>query len=165
MPAIRLTPLDAADARLALEGGRRDDWADGYPTSGDVDVAAWISEGSRTVVIADLPWGPWQVRVADTGLVVGGAGFHGEPDADGTVEIGYGIAPEWQGQGVATTAVEELIVMARAAGARRLVAGTDPANVPSGRVLEKSGFTRVADLHGEFRWSLEVTDPSASVNG
>ena len=157
---IRLTPLDAADARLTLEGRRRDDWAEGYPTSGDVDVAAWISEGSRPVVTAQRPWGPWQVRVADTGLVVGGAGSHGEPDADGTVEIGYGVAPEWQGRGVATAAVEQLMVIARAVGARRMVAGTDPANVPSGRVLEKSGFTRVADVDGEFRWSLDLAAPS-----
>ena len=161
--AIRLTPLVAADARLALEGRRRDDWADGYPTSGDVDVAAWISEGSRPVVTADHPWGPWQVRVADTGLVVGGAGFHGEPDVDGSVEVGYGIAPEWQGQGIATGAVTQLLGIARDAGARRALAATDPDNVPSQRVLEKAGFTRVADADGEFRWSIDLTDGSVDL--
>ena len=161
MLAIRLTPLETGDARLALVGGRRPDWTDGYPTQGDVDVAAWISEGSRPAVTDRFPWGPWQVRVGDAELVVGGAGFHGEPDAQGNVEIGYGIAPEWQGQGIATRAVEQLLVIARGAGARRAVAGTDPANIPSQRVLEKAGFTRVADDSGEYRWSVDLTDGSA----
>jgi RimJ/RimL family protein N-acetyltransferase len=157
--AIHLTPLDVQDAKLVVEERRREDWAEGYPTQGDVDVAAWISEGTPPANDGDFPWGPWQVHAVDAGLVVGGAGFHGEPDAEGIVEIGYGIAPEWQGQGIATTAVERLIAIARAAGARRLVAGTDPDNVPSQRVLEKNGFVRLTVVDTELRWSLDLTDP------
>ena len=37
--------------------------------------------------------------------MVGGVGFHGEPDEAGRVEIGYGMAEEYRGQGLTTTAV------------------------------------------------------------
>ncbi len=37
-------------------------------------------------------------------VLVGWGGFKGPP-TDGSVEIGYAIAPEWQGRGLATCAV------------------------------------------------------------
>ncbi|MEU5941850.1 hypothetical protein ABZ807_22300 [Micromonospora sp. NPDC047548] len=36
-----------------------------------------------------------------TGLVTGGIGFFGPPDADGKVELGYGVAPKVKGCGYA----------------------------------------------------------------
>jgi RimJ/RimL family protein N-acetyltransferase len=78
----------------------------------------------------------------------------------GSVEIGYGIATEWQGRGVATSAVGTLIDMAASLGARGIVAGTDEDNVASQRVLEKCGFTQTAPVDGELRWQLDLLTES-----
>jgi RimJ/RimL family protein N-acetyltransferase len=48
---------------------------------------------------AHEPFGPWLV-VTDTGLAVGGVGFHGEPDDRGRAEIGYGVAVSFRGRGI-----------------------------------------------------------------
>lgn len=62
-------------------------------------------------------------------------------DENGTVEIGYGIYPEYEGRGLTTEAV---IAMTRWAseqpGVRHIEAETDPYNIASQRVLQKAGF-------------------------
>ena len=88
-----------------------------------------------------------------SGLVVGGIGFFGPPH-DGEVEIGYGIVPSRQGRGYATEALRAMITRAWAdPRVRAVVAGTDPGNVASQRVLGKAGFRQIAAT-GEFRYQL-----------
>lgn len=76
--------------------------------------------------------------------------------AEGAAEIGYGIAPEWQGQGFATEAVRAVTQWALAqAGVSRVEAETEEDNAASIRVLEKCGF-RPTGTRGEEgpRWVL-----------
>jgi len=157
VPDITLAPFSVDDARAVLAGQRAAAWAIGYPTAGDLVVATRITEGSMHPVNAEFLWGPWAVWSGDT--VIGGAGFHAAPDDTGAVEIGYGIAEEWRGRGVATIAVLELLRRARDHGAARVVAGTDPANAASQRVLEKAGFTRAGfvEEENEVRWAIEFS--------
>jgi RimJ/RimL family protein N-acetyltransferase len=62
--------------------------------------------------------------------------------------------PSRQGCGYATEALLAMIAMAWAdARVRTVVAGTDPGNVASQRVLGKAGFRQV-DAAGEFRYRL-----------
>jgi ribosomal-protein-alanine N-acetyltransferase len=59
----------------------------------------------------------------------------------GEYEIGYAVAPEWQGQGLASELVPPLCqYLFDRSGAPVLVAFTDPENAVSQRVLLKSGF-------------------------
>lgn len=157
MHHVVLIPFSQDDAVNVLEGHRAPLWADGYPTEGDVEMAARIAGGTKRVVSAEFPWSVWTVTLSDGGTVVGGVGFHAEPDQAATVEVGYGIAQEFRGQGIATAALVALIQIARENDARAVVAGTDPDNVPSQRVLEKAGFTRTEDQDGELRWALDLT--------
>ena len=154
MPEVILTPLTETIARLILSGERGIDWSVGYPTAGDLEVAERILSGQMHVASEDLPWGPWVVREAS--VAVGGAGFHGAPDEAGDVEIGYGIAVEARGRGIATTAVQLLLTWARENGASRVVACTDPDNLPSQRVLEKCGLRSVGVDGGELRWAIDL---------
>ena len=79
--------------------------------------------------------------------VIGSAAFKGPPGADGIVEIAYGIDANFQRQGYATEAAERLVTFALADPRVRLVcAHTLPGAEASPRVLEKCGFTRVADV-------------------
>ena len=88
---------------------------------------------------------PWHhgffVIDREQGRVIGSAGFKGPPDADGMVEIAYGIVPSRAGRGYATEAAAALVRFALATGSVRLVrAHTLPAANASTRVLEKCGF-------------------------
>jgi RimJ/RimL family protein N-acetyltransferase len=84
------------------------------------------------------------------------AGFHTVPDADGVVEIGYGIAPSAQGRGVASEAVVLLIELAMRSGAGALVAETSADNVASQRVLARNGFGVETRTDQDIRWRREL---------
>ena len=74
---------------------------------------------------------------------VGSGGFRGTPQS-GRVEIGYGVAPSCQGQGVATEAVNHLIELALGEpGVTEVFAETSVTNIASRRVVEKSGFKHI----------------------
>jgi [ribosomal protein S5]-alanine N-acetyltransferase len=120
-------------------------------------VAGLSGAGPSGAEPGDEAWGHRQVVERASGLVVGGIGFFGPP-LDAEVEIGYGIVPSRQGRGYATEALLAMIAMAWAdARVRTVVAGTDPGNVASQRVLGKAGFRRIAGritASGEFRYEL-----------
>jgi RimJ/RimL family protein N-acetyltransferase len=113
-------------------------------TSGDVS-AAWLAE-LRAAHGAD-PWRHGFLLVErESSLAVGTAGFKGPPDAEGTVEIAYGVVPSREGRGYATEAVDALVAYARQARARRIRAHTLPERNASTRVLEKCGFAQVGSV-------------------
>jgi RimJ/RimL family protein N-acetyltransferase len=62
----------------------------------------------------------------------------------GPVHVGYVIAPDAAGNGFATELLVGFTSWASGQGVSRLVAGVDPSNEASVRVLEKAGF-RPAD--------------------
>jgi RimJ/RimL family protein N-acetyltransferase len=79
--------------------------------------------------------------------VCGMGGFKGPPDVDGTVELGYSIAPAFRGQGLATQAAREMLRMAFAdLRITAVFAHTLAERNASTRVLEKCGFTKVAEM-------------------
>ena len=81
----------------------------------------------------------WIIELKD-GTHIGDLSFKGL-NSDGSVEIGYGITEENQGQGYAAEAVEAAVSWAlRQPGVCRVEAETDPENKKSQRVLEKCGF-------------------------
>jgi len=83
----------------------------------------------------------------DTGSSVGSCGFKGPPDADGMVEVAYGIEPDQRGRGYATEAATALTSFAFASGRVGVVrAHTKPDNPASERVLAKCGFERIGDV-------------------
>ena len=65
--------------------------------------------------------------------------------ADGVVEIGYGVAPSWQGRGIASAGVAQAVRLARRDGLRALTAETAVDNVASRRVLERNAFRRTGE--------------------
>jgi [ribosomal protein S5]-alanine N-acetyltransferase len=82
-----------------------------------------------------------------TGAVVGSCGFKGPPDADGMVEIAYGLAPEYRGHGYAREAACALTDYALGAGGARCVrAHTRPDNAASVRVLVACGFAFIGEV-------------------
>ena len=89
---------------------------------------------------------PWSttfliVRNED-GNIVGGCGFKNFP-SNGRVEVGYGVAPSAQGQGVATAALNLLVKIGFDAGANEIFAEIIPSNLGSTRVVQKMGFVLI----------------------
>jgi ribosomal-protein-alanine N-acetyltransferase len=82
--------------------------------------------------------------------------------ADGSAEVGYRVAQEAAGQGVATFALLELCRRAQIEyGLRQLTAKTRSASHASQRVLEKAGFsaTEACEVAGQpgIRYMLQLT--------
>jgi len=139
-------------AHAILRGEREDDWGDGFPTIGEVKASQWsllVREDPMTL----SPFLAFVIRVRASGLLVGGAGFHSSP-RNGSVEMGYGLAPAYEGCGYAT---EAAIALSRAALAssnvEHVVAKTDVENVKSKLVLKRAGFSP-QDAH-ETEWRLD----------
>ena len=82
----------------------------------------------------------WGLYQNDSGDFVGDLCFKGLPE-NGQPEIGYGISPEFQGQGYATEAVRAACRWALAQpDVAAVEAETEPANAASQAVLRKVGF-------------------------
>lgn len=88
-------------------------------------------------------WGSdWKIRLK-TGATVGGIGFKGLPDAEGIVEIGYGIDEAYRQRGYATEAVGGMVKWAKKQdGVKYITAQTEPNNKISQKVLLANDFTR-----------------------
>ncbi|MBV1850865.1 GNAT family N-acetyltransferase [Catellatospora sp. NEAU-YM18] len=144
-----LHPYTPILASMIADGQPRDPrWAPDFPFAGDQDTA-------RMYLRAGAPgglWVPYAIQVRDSGLFVGGVGYHGAPDEHGTVEIGYGLAESARGHGYASEAASALVEAAAAAGARRVVAELEFDNPPSAAVLARLGFTATSPL----RWVREL---------
>ena len=146
---LDLVPLADADAEAILAGTRDGRaWSLGYPTPGDVETAGWPAP-------IDPRWATLQVVERATGLAIGGIGCHGAP-VDGIVEVGYGLAPEARGRGLATEALAALATFLEAQPEVRVVrAATEADNAPSHRVLERCGFIAVARDEHAIAWRRE----------
>jgi ribosomal-protein-alanine N-acetyltransferase len=105
---------------------------------------------------AQEDWNPTLVERA-TLSAIGQMGAKGQPDAQGDLEIGYGLNPEAWGQGYATEAVRALVtaLLARP-GVQRVTAQTATTNPASARVLEKLGFRRVGTAWDKEDGDLNV---------
>lgn len=93
----------------------------------------WLAGERADLVITD----------AATGAAAGDIGLYYQDPRTGQAMIGYTMLPAWRGRGYATRAVRLLAGWAFGpARISRLIAGTNPANVASQRVLERVGFRR-----------------------
>ena len=135
--------LEGRDCGLPLaEGYPHADTFDGLRMSLEHGGADWSQQGG------------WFVTLAEDGRVIGDCGTHGWVDADGRVEIGYGLAAPWRGRGFGTEAVRALVDWVAAQPDVRVVeASVAVGNEASRRLLVRLGFTLVdtADRH----WHLE----------
>lgn len=163
LPKVQVEPITQAWAQALARGD--DEFAEefGVPVAADwagfPEVSSFIVEVARSG--APGPWGLHLV-FSDDGALVGNAGWKGEP-VDGVAELGYVVAPERQGRGVATAVVRELLARARASGLREVIAHTRAEASPSTSVLSRCGFMKVHELVDPddgpiWRWKVTVTE-------
>lgn len=109
----------------------------------DAELMAWTA-GGAAVFLADGD--AVQLGVELDGALVGDVMVRITSLASLQAEIGWMIAAEAQGKGIATEAARAALELCFAVGARRVSAQLDEENVASRRVAERIGMT----LEGRF---------------
>jgi RimJ/RimL family protein N-acetyltransferase len=80
----------------------------------------------------------------DSNEVIGSAGFHDFPDENGMIEIGFGIVPKMQNQGLGTELLLGMWKMiCRRDDVKILRYTVSPDNAPSLHIVRKLGFTEI----------------------
>jgi [ribosomal protein S5]-alanine N-acetyltransferase len=106
------------------------------------------------------PWLPYLLLFRTDQALVGLGGFKSVPDSKRTVEIGYSVAPNYQGRGFATFAARQFIEIAFESKLVDCVCAHTLAEPnASTRVLEKCGMTKVSetidpDVGNVWRWEI-----------
>lgn len=99
---------------------------------------------------ASAAWITGVIWDADREVAVGRAGFHGPPNVDGTIEVGYAVDPGYRRQGYARAALEALLALAaREPGVRTVRASVRPDNVASRNLILQYGFVQVGEQMDE----------------
>jgi RimJ/RimL family protein N-acetyltransferase len=143
--------------QIVTEDRTGQSWAEDYPTSADVGIAAIALAGRAVFPTEEVPWGLFVIVETSSALSIGGIGFKGTPNERGEVEIGYGVSPSCQGRGVASDAVLALCEYSRGrVGA--ILADSDRDNVASQRVLEKCGFRVDTEDATLLHWRRDDAD-------
>lgn len=94
-------------------------------------------------------WGLYAVELKSTGDFIGYVGLHEigfEADFTPGIEIGWRLAADYHNQGYATEAAKAVLKLAKRLGLDCLYSLTAKVNIPSERVMQKIGMTKV----GEF---------------
>jgi [ribosomal protein S5]-alanine N-acetyltransferase len=153
VPELELLHADHAPAVLAFELTNRAYFAAFINDRGDEFYDQFPDRHSAMLAEQEAGICAFYVLVADDGSVLGR--FNLYDFEDGTANLGYRVAQQAAGRGVATTTVRELCRIAAARHAlRTLRAATSHDNAASQKVLTKAGFVPVgpatpADLGGK----------------
>jgi RimJ/RimL family protein N-acetyltransferase len=116
------------------------------------------------MALADIekhPWYTyWLIVVNDERFGAGLIGFKGVPDAEGEVEIGYGIDPLYQNRGYVTEAARAMIAWAfQEPECKAVIAPhTSRSNSASNKVLEKLCMKLYHQTDEELFWRVYKDD-------
>jgi len=149
VPELQLLRADHGPAVLAFELANRAYFAAFISDRGDEFFEQFTERHGASLAEQEAGTCAFYVLVGEDGSVLGR--FNLYEIKDGTAELGYRVAQQVAGRGVATATVRELCRLAAAQyGLRTLKAMTTRENVASQKVLTKAGFVPVgpADVAG-----------------
>jgi RimJ/RimL family protein N-acetyltransferase len=160
-----LHPLSPGEAGQIAAGepdsGAR--WAPGYPAGGDrAGARRFLNVCASTG--DPRPFGAYEIRRRSDGQAVGGVGFHGPADHDGSVTIGYGLIPSVQGRGYAAEALRALLAFARTRGITCVHGDTDHDNVASQHVMTAAGMALAAEDERLKYYKITWADPAVTTD-
>jgi RimJ/RimL family protein N-acetyltransferase len=160
-PRLRLRPWTPDDAEAALR------------IFGTDEVARWLAPAMTRVpdvaemravlqawVLADdatgRPIGRWAVEERETGRVVGGATVRPLPPLDEDLEIGWQLAPEVWGRGLATEAGHALAHYVFTGGEDEVFAVVRPRNTRGIATARRVGMEWVGETEKYYDLRLQV---------
>jgi [ribosomal protein S5]-alanine N-acetyltransferase len=142
MPELKRLHAGHAPAVLAFELANRTYFAASIPDRGDDFFDQFTDRYNAALAEQEAGICAFYVLVAEDGSVLGR--FNLYDLEDGTARLGYRVAEQVAGRGVATKTVRELCRPAAAMhGLRTLRAATSHDNAASRHVLTKAGFVPV----------------------
>jgi RimJ/RimL family protein N-acetyltransferase len=150
VPHIRFVQL-TPDALAALIAGDLPaaSAASGVALTEYLVSESWLWRLRLDQINADPASADWIARAAvaePDGVVVGHGGFHGPPDADGTVEVAYSVDPGHRRRGYAKAMLTALLARADADPSVRAVrASIRPDNTASLATIAGFGFTKIGE--------------------
>lgn len=121
-----------------------------------VQRAIWMKiKKMRKADVSQHDWFTyWLIVVRQENAGVGMLGFKGFPNDAGATEIGYGLAPDYQGQGYMGEAVQGLVDWAFTHPFCRTITATEVENPASRRLLEKLGANLVRASDRSTSWEI-----------
>ncbi|MFI9605085.1 GNAT family N-acetyltransferase [Streptomyces sp. NPDC052043] len=160
-----LHPMTVSEAEEVVAGkshsGAR--WAPGYPTDGDVSAARRFL-GTCANTGDPQPFGNYEIRRREDGQAIGGLGFHGPADENGSVTIGYGLIPSARGKGYASEALRGLLLFARARGVTCVKGDADHDNIASQHVMTAAGMRPAGQDERVRYFKIAWTDTTANTD-
>jgi RimJ/RimL family protein N-acetyltransferase len=147
---LRLRPFTAADLpafvayRARPEVAAYQSWDE---TFGMADAERFLADQEAVSFGRPGAWGQLAIEDRDTGDLCGDCAVKVLDHQPGTAELGVTLAPDHQGRGVATEALEAVVGHLFAeAGMHRVYAETDDRNRAAHRVFQRLGFRCEARL-------------------
>jgi RimJ/RimL family protein N-acetyltransferase len=144
---VRLEPVADRVTRDRLLSGELAgrEAAPGWPHVDTAPGMGFLDSGGLVFLVID-----------HDGRIAGECGTKAPADADGRVEIGYGLAPSSRGHGLGTAAVTALVGLLSTRPEVAVVeAEVHVGNEPSWRILERLGFVIRGDVRsGHQRYEL-----------
>ena len=153
-------PLEPGLARLRpVQESDLPRWLDYLRSDAVRQGISWRPQSTQElgefVQATDLQKPHSQVRFAiaraDDDTMLGSIGLHSISLAHRSADVGYDIAPDQWGKGLATAACRAVVAWARLQGLVRIQATVLPDNLASLRVLERAGFAPEGRLR-KYRW-------------
>jgi len=163
MEALQRRDLDAASAELgaSVPAWLAEDMQDFLEyrlaqVREDPGVRGWLG---RSIVLTEAD---------GSRHVVGSIGFHGPPDEESRLEIGYRVDPQYRNRGFARESATAMYAWAHDRhGITTFVASVSPDNIPSLNLIEEYGYVlqgeQMDDIDGlelvfETRWPFPTSE-------
>lgn len=154
-----LIPLNINELELLLTS--KEKLIDTLKLNGDLEplteemqtAFGWLYKQCKNYPQYNIWYTVWLIVTKNNNIPVGSFCFKGEPDFNGEVEIGYGIYQKYQEHGYMSETLESLIKwLSGKKDIKALLAETNKKNIPSQKLLIKSGFIQYCDKDNMFWW-------------
>lgn len=150
---LHLLTLEEAERLVHRQRLAHETWAPGYPSFEQIDyLEAYLLELS-----SPHPKDYWQAQLRRRidGLVVGGAGVTGPPDAGGAVVIGYELTAGMPDELYGVDILRALIGVARTMGANRVTASMGE-NDDRRQIYLEAGLDEVRRAHRVVHFGHDI---------
>ncbi len=123
----------------------------GWSPMAQSEALAFISEMAAVRLFEPGVWAQLAIARAEDGSLVGDLGLLVAENRE-RAEIGFTVSPAAQGKGYGSAAVAEAIrLLFEQTAVRQVVGITDARNIPSVRLLERVGMSRVESRETVFK--------------
>lgn len=156
---LRLIPLSAENLRLLIDNPKKMELRLSL-----IESARFLSpelkqamEIRLSKVLADeenyIWYTNWLIVSKDKNCTVGGIMLKGPPNENGEIVIGYYTLTEYQGNGYMTETINNMKKwLLNQSNVMYVIADTEKDNIPSHRVLEKSGAEMYKETDELYFW-------------